>query len=102
MCSMATPMGEKAPSVWDYTRAEWMARDSRRELAYECARKLGCSRDHSRRTADAVASKEPGSDSPPRSAGRPSRHVSRSTSATGGGLANPFPWIRFPDASDGE
>ena len=90
-------MGEKAPSVWDYTRAEWRARDSRRELAYECARKLGYTPENARRTAAQVAAEEPGDDSPPRSTGRPSRHVSRYDRPTGGGLAgDPFPWLKLP------
>ncbi len=90
-------MGEKAPSVWDYTRAEWKARDSRRELAYECARKLGYTPENARRTAAQVAAEEPGDDSPPRSTGRPSRHVSRCDRPTGGGLAgDPFPWLKLP------
>jgi len=90
-------MGEKAPSVWDYTRAEWKARDSRRDLAYECARKLGYTPENARRTAAQVAAEEPGDDSPPRSTGRPSRHVSRYDRPTGGGLAgDPFPWLKLP------
>ena len=94
---MVTRMGEKAPSVWDYTRAEWKARDSRRELAYECARKLGYTPENARRTAAQVAAEEPGDDSPPRSTGRPSRHVSRYDRPTGGGLAgDPFPWLKLP------
>jgi hypothetical protein len=91
-------MGEDGPSVWDYTRAEWRARDSRRELAYECARKLGFTPENARRTAAQVAAKEPGSDSPPRSTGRPPRHVSRYDRPTGGGLpaSEPFHWVKLP------
>jgi hypothetical protein len=91
-------MGNDGPSVYDYTRAEWMARDTRRDLAYEVARKLGYTPDNARRTAEQVAAKDPGSDSPPRSAGRSSRHVSGHDRPTGGGLVDPFPFIRFPDA----
>jgi hypothetical protein len=91
-------MSSDGPSVYDYTRAEWMARDTRRDLAYEVARKLGYTRENANKTAEQVAAKQPGDDSPPRSGGRPSRHVSRPDATTGGGPADPFPFIRFPDA----
>jgi hypothetical protein len=86
-------MGDQDPSVWDYTRAEWIARDSRRDLAYEVARKLGYTPDNARRTADQVAAKEPGSESSPRSSGRPAVHVSRRDPPTGG---DPFSWVKLP------
>ena len=83
------------PSVKDYTSAEWRHRDSRREIAYEIARKLGYTRKNARQTATEVADER--HVSPPAPAEGCSRHVSRSAASDAGGL-DPFPWIRFPDS----
>lgn len=94
-------MGERRPDVHDYTAAEWSQRDSRREAAYECARRLGFTQENARHCAQQVADRDPreAAAQPPQQAGQRSSHVSRSVQSAGGGSGpDPFFWMKLPGA----